>query len=95
MFNKLFARPLKLNVAGQEIAFNTLAEFEFFDGELPAYVDIELAVMEPATLTKFRGRDDRTAALDFLSRQIGRTHVFRQRGAIRPATAQLRSLTFN
>lgn len=74
---------------------NSRAEFEFFDGELPAYVDIELAVMEPATLTKFRGRDDRTAALDFLSRQIGRTHVFRQRVAIRPATAQLRSLTFN
>lgn len=74
---------------------NSTARFEFFDAELPAYVDIELAILEPSTLAKFRGRDVQGPALDYLSRQIGRTHVFRQRVAIRPATAQLRSLTFN
>lgn len=29
MFNKLFARPLTLTIAGRELSFNTLAEFEF------------------------------------------------------------------
>ena len=29
MLNKLFSKPLTLNISGQEISFNTLSEFEF------------------------------------------------------------------
>jgi hypothetical protein len=73
------------------------ARYEFFGDEVPAYVDIELAILETGTLTKFRAREEagQSQALEYLERQAGRTHVFRQRVAIRPATAQLRSLTFN
>ncbi len=71
--------------------------FMFRSNALPAYVDIELAVLEPSTLTKFRVREEsgQVQALEYLSRQAGRTHVFRQRVAIRPATTDLRSLILN
>jgi len=68
--------------------------FAFSNDELPAYVDIELAVLEPSTLVKFRAQEDigRQQALDYLQRQVGRTHVFRQRVAIRPSATQVSSL---
>ena len=68
--------------------------FGFSNGELPAYVDIELAILEPSTLAKFRGREDisQDQALEYLQRQIGRTHVFRQRVAIRPSATQVSSV---
>lgn len=71
--------------------------FGFIGDGLPAYVDVELAILEPSTLAKFRAQSEVSFenGTNYLSRQIGRTHVFRQRVAIRPATAQLRSLTFN
>ncbi len=73
------------------------ARYEFFGDEVPAYVDVELAILEPTALAKFRAREEvsQTQALEYLERQVGKTHVFRQRVAIRPATAQLRTLTFN
>ena len=68
--------------------------FGFSNDELPAYVDIELAILEPSTLAKFRGREDisQAQALEYLQRQIGRTHVFRQRVAIRPSATQVSSV---
>jgi len=68
--------------------------FGFRSNGLPAYVDIELAVLEPSTLVKFRAQEDigRQQALDYLQRQVGRTHVFRQRVAIRPSATQVSSL---
>lgn len=71
--------------------------YGFRSNDLPAYVDVELTILEPSTLAKFRAREEigQAEALEYLKRQVGRTHVFRQRVAIRPATAQLHSLTFN
>ena len=68
--------------------------FGFRSNALPAYIDIELAIMEPSTLAKFRGREDisQAQALEYLQRQIGRTHVFRQRVAIRPSATQVSSV---
>ena len=73
---------------------NNESRFEFYNNELPAYVDIELAILEPSTLAKFRGREDisQAQALEYLQRQIGRTHVFRQRVAIRPSATQVSPL---
>ena len=73
---------------------NNESRFEFYNNELPAYVDIELAILEPSTLAKFRGREDigQAQALEYLQRQIGRTHVFRQRVAIRPSATQVSSV---
>jgi prepilin-type N-terminal cleavage/methylation domain-containing protein len=59
------------------------------NGMLPAYVDVELAVLEPAPLEKFRYRYDANPvqAASYLTNQAPRTHVFRQRVPIRPAPA--------
>jgi len=59
----------------------------FMSTNLPAYLDIELRVLEPATLAKFRARaeTDLTRATNYLAAQIGHTHVFRQRIPVRTA----------
>jgi len=60
---------------------------------LPAFVDLELGILEPSAVAKFRARLDQPGnvvtprATEYLERQIGRTHVFRQRVAIRAGTA--------
>jgi type II secretory pathway pseudopilin PulG len=61
--------------------------YGFLSTNLPAYLDIELRVLEPATLARFRARaeTDLTRATNYLAAQIGRTHVFRQRIPVRSA----------
>ena len=63
--------------------------YAYRDGELPAYVDLEMAVLETGAVEKFRARSaiDATRAATFLEQQIGRTHVFRQRVAIRAGSS--------
>lgn len=71
-------------------------DFEFLADRVPAYIEIELAVVEPNILARFRARDadvpGRQAALEYLNRQIGKTHLFRQRVAIRAAATDLGAL---
>ena len=71
--------------------------FGFRSNALPAYLDIELAILEPSTLAKFRAREDigLPQANEYLQRQVGRTHVFRQRVAIRPSATQMSSVFSN
>ena len=58
---------------------------------LPSFVEVELAVVEPAVLERFNARIDQgpplsiTAARNYLARKSGQVHVFRQRVPIRPA----------
>jgi len=70
---------------------NTRGVYAFKGDRLPAYLDIELAVLEPSALAKFRVREEigQPQAAEFLARQIGATHVFRQRVAIRPAASDI------
>jgi hypothetical protein len=65
--------------------------YGFRSNALPAYLDIELAILEPTALAKFRAREEigPAQAAEYLARQIGRTHVFRQRVAIRPAATEI------
>ena len=65
--------------------------FAFRSDALPAYLDIELAVLEPSALAKFRAREEigPAQATEYLARQIGKTHVFRQRVAIRSAATDV------
>ena len=74
------------HVAGQA---STLS-YGFTNRALPAFVDLELAILEPGAVEKFRARLDSAApdtptpqATTFLEKQIGRTHFFRQRVAIK------------
>ena len=59
--------------------------YAFLSTNLPAYLDLELRVLEPATLARFRAQPDFDRATNYLARQIGRTHVFRQRIPVRSA----------
>lgn len=63
----------------------------FTNVTLPAYLEIELGVLEPSAAEKFRANADVTepAARNYLQRQIGRTHLFRQRVSIRPSATRI------
>lgn len=67
--------------------------YDFYGTGLPAYIDVELAVVEPNILARFRARDDdpagRQSAIDYLNRQVGKTHLFRQRVALRAAASDI------
>ena len=72
--------------------------YAFMANALPAYLDIELAVLEPATLIRFNAQweiDEPTGiptrATNYLARHIGQTHIFRQRVAIRPSSTEISS----
>ena len=55
----------------------------FANNYLPAYVDLELGILEPQALKQFRTFTDTNMAQAFLTRQIGRVQLFRQRLQIR------------
>jgi Tfp pilus assembly protein PilV len=69
----------------------------FTEANLPAYVDIELTVLEPSAVEKFNARIDSalpypqsiSRATNYLARQIGRTHLFRQRVPIRSSATDI------
>lgn len=63
-----------------------LYSIPFTNVVLPAYLEIELGVLEPSAVEKFRASD---GSAGFLQRQIGRTHLFRQRIPIRPAASRV------
>lgn len=71
-------------------AFPTPSEetsFRFLSNALPAYVELELGMLEPEALRQFYTmiEDENPNATNFLSRQIAKVHLFRQRIPIRTA----------
>jgi hypothetical protein len=58
---------------------------------MPAYLEVELGVLEPSAIARFRANQEvgGAAPQNYLRRQVGRTHLFRQRISIRPAASQL------
>ena len=59
--------------------------FVFLSNALPAYIDLELGVLEPQTLHEFYGLKEAPAKVqrEFLSKQAGHVHMFRKRIPIR------------
>jgi hypothetical protein len=56
----------------------------FSSNALPAYLELELGVLEPATLKQYQSlRPSPNAALAFLKKQGAKVHLFRQRIPIR------------
>lgn len=61
---------------------------QFLSNALPAYVEVELGVIEPTALTRFRAfPSDSEFARGFLSNRIGQVHLFRQRVPIRQSSS--------
>ena len=61
--------------------------FRFLSNALPAYIEMELGMIEPETLSQYYTmvEDQNPNAHKFLQRQIGKVHLFRQRIPIRTA----------
>ena len=59
----------------------------FLSNALPAYVELELGMLEPEALRQFYTmiEDENPNATNFLARQIAKVHLFRQRIPIRTA----------
>jgi prepilin-type N-terminal cleavage/methylation domain-containing protein len=69
---------------------NNLGDLHFEERLVPAYLDVELGVLEPKAYDRFRARYDTnnvaastTVAFNYLSEQVDRMHLFRQRIPIR------------
>jgi hypothetical protein len=58
--------------------------YVFTNSFLPAFIDVELGILEPKTLSAFRAKTNNPAAANaYLQRQAGRVFLFRQRVPIR------------
>jgi hypothetical protein len=65
--------------------------YAFTNRVLPAYLDIELGVLDPSTLEKFKARaeSDPVAARDqYLPQRAGRVQMFRQRVVLRAPASE-------
>lgn len=61
------------------------SNFAFRSNALPAYLDLQLGILEPETLNQYYTmlRDGNPNASKFLARQIAKVHLFRERIPIR------------
>ncbi len=56
----------------------------FWSNTVPAYLELEMGILEPKALQHYRAIDPTTpAAQNYLSNHVGQVHLFRQRVAIR------------
>lgn len=62
-------------------------QFTFISNALPAYVELELGVLEPDTFKQYQKlqEDQSPAAKTFLAKRIAKVHLYRQRIPIRTA----------
>lgn len=61
-------------------------QFSFISNALPGYIEVELGVLEPTALQRYKSlRESPAAATEYLRRQAGKVHLFRQRIPIRTA----------
>jgi hypothetical protein len=57
----------------------------FTNSAVPVYLELELGILEPQTLERFKAFPTLPLATNFLARQIGKVHLFQQRIPIRTA----------
>jgi len=55
----------------------------FMSNAVPGYVEVELGILEPQTLQKYRSIPIRAAARQYLSNHVAQVHIFRQRVPVR------------
>lgn len=80
---------LDANVIVRQDVYNPESLFMFVSNGLPGYVELELGVLEPATLKRLESfRDAPRTAAAFVRKQAGKVHLFRQRIPIRTVLQQ-------
>ena len=55
----------------------------FMSNALPAYLELELGLLEPQIMQKYRSIGVQSAALQYLSNHVAQVHIFRQRIPVR------------
>jgi len=68
-----------------------LGSYAFTNRVMPAYLDIELGVLDPSTLERYKARaeaDPATARDQYLSQRAGRVQMFRQRVVLRAPASE-------
>jgi hypothetical protein len=58
-------------------------KYIFTSNAVPAYVEFELGILEKQAYERYRAMPDYDSRTNFLARQIGSVHLFRQRVPIR------------
>jgi hypothetical protein len=78
-----FIRPDPRTVAASGMVATNFA-YGFYGSAAPAYVEVELALLETRTLERWRALSNNpTAALAYLTNHAGQVHFFRQRIPVR------------
>lgn len=74
-----------LILVDQLAATKPVTKFAFLSNALPASIEVELGVLEPATYKQFQAMQAGPASVaqSYLSKQAGKVHLFRQRIPIR------------
>lgn len=72
-------RPIELST----FALNEVEFYRFTNNAVPAFVELELGVLEQRALARLQSIPDPVARRNYLQEQVGRVHVFRTRVPIR------------
>jgi Tfp pilus assembly protein PilV len=77
--------PLVRNTLARDplVGVPDIVNYAFWSNALPAYVELELGVLEPNVVDHFKAIGNPTAQLNYLSNHVAQVHVFRQRVPIR------------
>ncbi len=62
---------------------NEVLQYWFTNRAVPAFVELELGVLEARTLARLKSIPDVTARRNYLQEQVGRVHIFRTRVPVR------------
>src|SRR5947208_10900863 len=60
-------------------------QYAFTNSALPAYLEMQMGVLEPHVLERYKAFPDPTVASNYLARQVGAVHLFQQRIPIHAA----------
>jgi hypothetical protein len=77
------ANAPNIGIADSTLAPGEVGFYGFTNNAVPAYVELELGVLEPAVLKRYDSIPDPLIASNFLAAHAGNVHLFRQRIAIR------------
>jgi len=72
------------NVVFQSTATEEI-QYTFTNSALPAYLEVQMGVLEPHVLERYKAFPDPTVASNYLARQVGAVHLFQQRIPIHAA----------
>ena len=77
--------PLVRNTLARDplVGIPDIVDYAFWSNALPAYVELELGVLEPNIVDRFKSIGNPVAQRNYLSNHVAQVHVFRQRVPIR------------